>query len=451
MADIKIKRVVKGSVKTLDRAKTLGERMRGATICTMDKAENSENTHENTTEEYAANKVESAVGKGAREGAQQFDSHGKKAVLDTKENVEVLRYRIENRTEKKKADPKAKDATKTTKKTNSSTKTAKRSTHRAKSTADTMNKTAKTAKSAPKTASRTAKGAVKTSKYTVKVSKKSVKTAAKTEKTAIKTAKNTAKASKATAKASARAAKAAARAATRAVRITAKATVAFVKAAAKATVAAVKAIIAAVKGLVSAIIAGGWIAVVIIIIIALIALIVGSCFGIFFSNEDTGSEYSMQSVIAELDEEFHTQIENTISTHPHDVLECSGATAAWEEVLSVYSVKTTTDPDDAAEVASIDDGKKAIIREVFWLMNTINARTESRTETVVTQNYDSRGNVVETTTNVTKVYLIITVTHKTATEMADHYGFSEDQREQLAELLNEENRGMWDAVLAGVR
>ena len=421
--------------------------MRGATIRTKDKAENSVNTHESSTEEYAANKVESAVEKGAREGAQQFDSHGKKAVRDTKENVEVLRYRIKNRTEKKKADPKTKDAAKTVKKTKSSAKTSKQSTHRAGSTADTMNKTAK---SAPKTASRTAKGMVKTSKYTVKVSKKSVKTAAKTGKTAIKTAKNTAKASKATAKASARTAKVAARAVARAAKVAAKASVAFVKAAVKATVAAVKAIIATVKGLVSAIIAGGWIAVVIIIIIALIALIVGSCFGIFFSNEDTGSEYSMQSVIAELDEEFNTQIENTISTHPHDVLERSGATAAWEEVLSVYSVKTTTDPDDAAEVASIDDGKKAIIREVFWLMNTINARTESRTETVVTQSYDSRGNVVETTTNVTKVYLIITVTHKTATEMADYYGFSEDQCEQLAELLSEENRGMWDAVLAGV-
>lgn len=448
MADIKIKRVVKGSVKTLDRAKNLGERMRGATIRTKDKAENSVTTHESTTEEYAANKVESAVGKGTREGVQQFDSQGKKAVRDTKENVEVLRYRIKNRTSKKKADPKAKDAAKTVKKTKSSAKTSKRSTHRAGSTADTMNKTAK---SAPKTASRTAKGTVKTSKYTVKVSQKSVKTAAKTGKTAIKTAEKSAKATKATAKASAKSAKVAARAAARATKVAAKATVAFVKATAKATVAAVKAIIAAVKGLVSAIIAGGWIAVVIIIIIALIALIVGSCFGIFFSNEDTGSEYSMQSVIAELDEEFHTQIENTISTHPHDVLERSGATAAWEEVLSVYSVKTTTDPDDAAEVASIDDGKKAIIREVFWLMNTINARTESRTETVVTQSYDSRGNVVETTTNVTKVYLIITVTHKTATEMADHYGFIEDQREQLAELLSEENHGMWDAVLAGVR
>jgi len=447
MADIKIRRVVKGSVKTLDRAKTLGERMRGATIRTKDKAESSVTTHENSTEEYAANKVESAVSKGAREGAQQFDSQGKKAVRDTKENVEVLRYRIKNRTAKK-TDTKAKDATKTAKKAKNSAKTAKRSTHRAGSTADTMNKTAK---SAPKTVSRTAKGTVKTSKYTVKVSQKSVKTAAKTGKTAIKTAEKSAKATKAAAKASARTAKVAARAAARAAKVAAKATVAFVKAAVKATVAAVKAIIAAVKGLVSAIIAGGWIAVVIIIIIALIALIVGSCFGIFFSNEDTGSEYTMQSVITEINNEFESQISAVENSVVHDEVERSGATAAWEEVLAVYSVKTTTDPACGMDVASIDAGKKAIIREVFWLMNTISSRTESRTETVVYETIDIYGNVVRTEVVVTKVYLIITVTHKTATEIADHYGFSEDQREQLAELLSEENRGMWDAVLAGVR
>jgi hypothetical protein len=445
MADIKIRRVVKGSVKTLDRAKTLGERMRGATIRTKDKAESSVTTHENSTEEYAPNKVESVVSKGAREGAQQFDSHGKKAVRDTKENVEVLRYRIKNRTTKKKADPKAKDATKTAKKAKNSAKTAKRSTHRAGSTADTMNKTAKTAKSAPKTASRTSKGSIKTSRYTVKVSQKSVKTAAKTGKTAIKTAEKSAKATKAAAKTSAKAARAAAKAA----RVAVKATVKGIKIAVKAIVSAVKAIIAAVKGLVSAIIAGGWIAVVIIIIIALIALIVGSCFGIFFSNEDTGSEYSMQSVIAELDEEFYTQIENTISTHPHDVLERSGAIAAWEDVLAVYSVKTTTDPSSTMEVASIDAGKKAIIREIFWLMNTISSRTESRTETVVYEATDSYGNVVRTEVVMTKVYLIITVTHKTADEMADHYGFTSAQRAQIAELLSEENRGILESVLSG--
>ncbi len=416
--------------------------MRGATIRTKDKAESSVTTHENSTEEYAANKVESAVSKGAREGAQQFDSQGKKSVRDTKENVEFLRYRIKNRTEKKKAESKAKDTTKTAKKAKSSAKTAKRSTHRAGSTADTMNKTAK---SVPKTASRTAKGSIKTSRYTVKVSQKSVKTAAKTGKTAIKTAEKSAKATKAAAKASAKAARAAAKAA----RVAVKATVKGIKVAVKAIVSAVKAIIAAVKGLVSAIIAGGWIAVVIIIIIALIALIVGSCFGIFFVNQDTGSEYTLQSVVNEINSEFESQIQAVESSVVHDEVERSGAIAAWEDVLAVYSVKATTDPSSAMEVASIDAGKKAIIREIFWLMNTITSRTESRTETVVYETIDIYGNVVRTEVVVTKVYLIITVTHKTADEMEDHYGFSESQRAQLAELLSEENRETLEFVLSG--
>ena len=39
------------------------------------------------------------------------------------------------------------------------------------------------------------------------------------------------------------------------------------------------------------------------------------------------------------------------------------------------------------------------------------------------------------------------MTHKTADEMADLYNFTADQRQQLAELLAEENRDMWNSVL----
>ncbi len=44
-------------------------------------------------------------------------------------------------------------------------------------------------------------------------------------------------------------------------------------------------------------------------------------------------------------------------------------------------------------------------------------------------------------------YLYITVSHKTADEMAEHFNFTADQRQQLSELLAEENRSMWSAVL----
>lgn len=43
----------------------------------------------------------------------------------------------------------------------------------------------------------------------------------------------------------------------------------------------------------------------------------------------------------------------------------SGSRAVWPEVLAVYAVKATTDPDDPQEVATVDDSKKAILKDIF--------------------------------------------------------------------------------------
>ncbi len=116
----------------------------------------------------------------------------------------------------------------------------------------------------------------------------------------------------------------------------------------------------------------------------------------------------------------------------------------------MYAVKTTTDPDDPQEVATVDDAKKAILNDIFWQMNELSSRTESKTEEVITETDDGHGNIVETATTVTHTYLYITVSHKTAEEMADRFNFNADQRQQLSELLAEENRSMWSAVLYGI-
>ncbi len=76
----------------------------------------------------------------------------------------------------------------------------------------------------------------------------------------------------------------------------------------KATIAAVKAIIAGVKALVAAIAAGGWVAVAVILVICLVALILGSVFGIFFSGEDSGTGMSMQSVVREINAEYDNKL-----------------------------------------------------------------------------------------------------------------------------------------------
>lgn len=124
--------------------------------------------------------------------------------------------------------------------------------------------------------------------------------------------------------------------------------------------------------------------------------------------------------------------------------------AVWKDVLAVYSVKVNTDPDNAQEVATMNDEKKQLLKDIFWEMNEISSRTETKLHTEITETDDGHGNIVQTETTVTETFLYITVSHKTVDEMAAQYGFNEEQKEYLAELLQEENNSLWSAVLYGI-
>ena len=301
-----------------------------------------------------------------------------------------------------------------------------------------------------KATGRGAKGTIKSAQRTVKTAQRTakgtVKTAQHTSKTAIKTADHTAKAAQKTAQATAKAAKMTAHAA----RATAKTAATTAKAAAKGVSATVKAMIASVKALVAAIAAGGWVAILAVVIICLIGLIVGSCFGIFFSGEDSGTGQTMPAVVREINQEYEGKLDEIKNGTAHDTLEMSGSRAVWPEVLAIYAVKTTTDPDNPQEVATIDDSKKELVKEIFWAMNEISHRSETATTTQTVETDDGAGNIIEEEVEVTTTTLYITVTHKTADEMADAYNFTADQRAQLAELLAEENRSMWSSALYGI-
>jgi hypothetical protein len=92
-----------------------------------------------------------------------------------------------------------------------------------------------------------------------------------------------------------------------------------------------KAAITAIQGLVAAIAAGGWVAVAIILVICMIALLVGSTFGIFFSSEpDPGTGQTVNGVITEINTEYTGKIDSIISENPHDLLDMLGARAAWK-------------------------------------------------------------------------------------------------------------------------
>ena len=437
----------KKGIKAIDKAAVASERMKEAYIRTKDKADHSLYAEEGSPGEYASDRLSAGVDNVTHEAVHQFDKQGRKGVQTTKENISKVKEKIQKRKAaaaqpKKQAEKQAARKTRQAADRISEPVRTLRQERGAVKTLDRGKKSIKTVdrgRKAIKQASSTAKG-------TVKTASKSIKTAEKTAKASIKTTQQAAKAAQRTAQATARAARAAAHAA----RAAARAAVVAAKVAAKATIAAVKAIIAATKALIAAIAAGGWIAVLVIVIICLIGLLIGSCFGIFFSGEDSGSGYTVQNVVQEINDDYQQQIDTTKANLSHDVLEMSGSRAVWPEVLAVYAVKTTTDPDNPQEVATIDDSKKAILTDIFWEMNQISSRTETRTETVITETDDGHGNIVETETTVTQTYLYITVSHKTAEEMAEQYGFDKEQKEQLAELLAEENRSLWSAVLYGI-
>ena len=415
MADIKTKESVRGTVKTIDRAAVVSERIKSAAVRTKDTADTAEKNAapaETSPQEYGAQQIKDTVRRCVAGTEVQLQKRGRRGFSDAKRNAGKARDNIQ----------KCKDAFKGTQ--------PKKATQQA---------VQKAGKGTLKTAQSAGKGSVK-------VAQKGVKTAQQTGRAAVKTAQATAKTAKVTAKASAKAAQKTVQAA----KAAAKATVQAVKVAAKATVAAVKAIIAGTKALIAAIAAGGWVAVVVILVLCVIGLIAGSCFGIFFSGEDSGTGQTMRQAVQEINADYQSQIDTTRANLTYDKLEMSGSRAVWPEVLAVYAVKTSSDPDGPQEVATVDDSKKAILKDIFWQMNEISSRTESKTEEVIAETDDGHGNIVETATTLTRTYLYITVSHKTAEEMADRFNFTDNQRQQLSELLAEENRRLWSAVLYGI-
>jgi hypothetical protein len=283
-------------------------------------------------------------------------------------------------------------------------------------------------------------------KNTVKTTSKSVKTASAAAKTTVKTSKHTAQAARATA----RATQMAARSAAQATRAATKATVTAVRAAARGIAALTKMAIAAVKSIISAIAAGGWVAVAVILVICLVGLIAASAFGIFFSGEDSGSGYTMPVAIREINQEYADKIAEVRTSNTHDEVVMSGTRAEWKEILALYAVKVNTDLDNPQDVATVDEGKRALLASVFWDMNTLEHHTETKEVVEVTVEDDGSDGFISTETTVTKTILYITVSHKTAMEMALQHGFSAQQKAQLAELLSDEYASLWSAVLYGI-
>lgn len=268
---------------------------------------------------------------------------------------------------------------------------------------------------------------------------------------------------------------------------------------ADAVMAGLKTLWAATHTLVLAIATGGACAVLVVVIVCMIALVIGSGFGIFFAAEPAGDGMSLADAITQLNGEYQDQLEEIENDHPHDRLAITsndGSYAiAWQDVLAVFAARTSG-AEDGAPVAYLDEANLERLRQIMWDMNVVTWEVETQTHEVettpasvttadaaaapakedsdtatasVSESRGSEGTPATSasdtaepgtdnsdknedgpgTTTVTETVLILTLHHKTAEEMREEYRFNARQDEYLTLLSAADAAPLWADLLGG--
>ena len=212
---------------------------------------------------------------------------------------------------------------------------------------------------------------------------------------------------------------------------------------------AIQHLLAALQSLAAAMIAGGWVTVFVILLICLIALVVGSAYGIFFAEESPDENaISVQDAVEQLTEEYRDrleEIENSVEYDRQEIESNDGSYAiAWQDVLAVFASQTAGDA-SGTTVAYLDEDNVERLRTVLWDMNELDWRTEMETREVEQTNEDGEAE----TTTITETVLIIELTHHTPEEMREIYRFTDRQNEYLTLLSDEDTTILWGELLGG--
>ncbi|MEG1383800.1 MAG: M23 family metallopeptidase [Oscillospiraceae bacterium] len=219
---------------------------------------------------------------------------------------------------------------------------------------------------------------------------------------------------------------------------------------ADATAATLKLLMKAAQSLAVALAAGGSGLMLILLVILLFASILYSCIGIFFSN-DGDVPNAMTNAVAELNTEFSDEIKKIRKQNPADVVEIEAddryTAIKWNDVLSIYAVKTTTDPIFGMEVVTMDENKKNMLRDLMWEMNSITHSMHTTQKTITVIELDDEGKKIESIKTIYETTLTITITHVSAEQMARAYHFDADQLEQLDLLMSDEFSAEWAGLI----
>lgn len=189
----------------------------------------------------------------------------------------------------------------------------------------------------------------------------------------------------------------------------------------KAAVAVTKAVAALVSALVSLV--GGVVLVAALAVMALIAALLASPFGIFFSNEPTRDAVPLSAAVAQVNIELTDRLADLQNGDGYDRVEILGHPPDWREVAAVFAVKTAGAA-DGADVAALTPEKVELLRGIFWDMCTVSSE-------IKTVEHPASGDTAAWSEEV----LFISISAKTAEEMRTTYALTEFQSQSLNELL----------------
>jgi len=426
LKEIKAKQVIK-DIKTLDKTADVSRRMKNAYIRTKNQTELPEHNNNSSYVNDAENSIRDGTGTIVKKAGHIVENYGKKVFRKMKESI---RQSV--------SQPGAGYSA-----INSFQPGRKKVVYQSDTYSKTECPIKQPTEPSRKTAKKTVKGNIKTSYKSVKTSehttKATIKTSQAATKTAVKTAAKSAQASKS---------------AVNVTRMTARAAATNLKMAARSITVAVKATIAAGKGIVALIAAGGWIVVIVILVICLAGFLIGSVYGVFFSNESSSRNTStMSEVIIQLNEEFSSEIKRIQDDNPHDTLEFTGNGSCivnnWPEILAVYAVKVSTNQENSMEVATLDEIKVGILGGVFRDMNIIDYWIEIAEHTEVVSTTDKDGKEAKKTITVTETILYMNITAKSYFDMIEQYNFNVQQVKMLNELMQDENQQLFMQLISG--
>ena len=288
---------------------------------------------------------------------------------------------------------------------------------------------------AKKAAGSSGKAVRETGKGTIKTARKSIKTASSTARTTVKTSRAAAKTATKTTQVSVKAAQRTAQASRMAVKMAIKTAQIVIK----AIIAAVKATVAAVKGLIAAIAAGGWVVLVVILVIALVALLIASPLGIF-TNGGADNTPTISDEILELNTELTnriTQIQKDAGQVEKTVIRFNNEDNSfidnWPDILAVFAVRANMDSQNPMDVVVMDEQLISLLQKVFWDMTAVSyelSKVAATASPLPSPILESTASPEPTRT------LTINVDSRYWEDMIGIYTFDNEQSAMLKELMS---------------